>query len=202
VDARTKLLALVAFAVVVVLTPREWVAVFAGYAVVVGVLLAVARVRPGRAARGMLIELPFVLSALLMPFIATGPRIDVRGVALSVEGLWGAWGLLVKATLVLLAAIAFASTTEPRRVVAALESLRMPRQLTEILAFMLRYLDVIAEEAARMRMARQARGFTARGPGSWRVLGLGIGALFVRAHARGERIHFAMLARGYRADAR
>lgn len=185
------------FALLVVATPREWVAVFGSYLVVALALLAAAGVRAASLGRRLLIETPFLVFALLMPLIATGPRIEVAGLSLSVAGLWGAWGLLAKATLTLLAAVAFASATPPGRLVGALESLRIPRELTSIIGFMVRYLDVIGEEAARMRVARQARGFQARGPRGWQALGKGVGALFVRAHGRGERVHLAMLARGY-----
>ena len=201
-SARVGLVLLVLFAVAVVATPREWFPAFIAYsALVVSVLVAV-RARPSVVLRRLTIEIPFVVFALLMPFIATGPRIEVGGLMLAVEGLWGAWGLLAKATLALLAAIAFTERYEPRRIVTALEQLGLPAQLTTIMAFMLRYVDVIGEEWARMRIAREARGFDSRGIRNWRTLARGVGALFVRAHARGERIHFAMLARGYRADAR
>lgn len=196
-SARAKLVGLVVFAIVVVATPREWVWAFTAYAVTVIALLAVARVPPRTVLRRMLIEVPFLVFAVLMPFIATGPRVEVLGLSLSVEGLWGAWGLLVKATLAMLAAIVLVSTTEPRRIVLALESLRLPRQLTSIMGFMLRYLDVIVEESERMRTARLARGFEPRGPRSWRVIAMSVGSLFARSHARGERVHLAMLARGY-----
>ncbi|KAA9129948.1 cobalt ECF transporter T component CbiQ [Microbacterium caowuchunii] len=194
---RTKLIALIVAAVVIVATPREWVPVFAGYALMLLGLLAAVRVPLRLLVRRLSIEIPFVVFAILMPFVATGPRVDVGGIALSVEGLWGAWALLAKATLALLAAIVFTATTEPRRIVAALESLRMPAQLTAIIGFMLRYLDVIGEESARMRIARESRGFGTRGLRDWRTLAQGVGALFVRAHARGERVHLAMLARGH-----
>ncbi|WP_404433851.1 cobalt ECF transporter T component CbiQ [Microbacterium lacus] len=194
---RVKLLALVAFAVIVVATPREWFVAFGVYGVFVIGMLASVRIPPRTVLRRMVIEVPFVVFAVLMPFIATGPRTEVLGLSLSIAGLWGAWGLLVKATLAVLASIVLVTTTEPRRIVLALESLRLPRQLTSIMAFMLRYLDVIVGESARMRTARESRGFVARGPRSWRVIATGMGSLFARSHARGERVHLAMLARGY-----
>ncbi|KAA9158363.1 cobalt ECF transporter T component CbiQ [Microbacterium lushaniae] len=199
---RARLLALVAFAVIVVATPREWFWAFAAYGVlVIGALVAV-RVPPATVARRLVIEVPFVVFALLMPFIAAGPRVEVGTLSLSLEGLWGAWGLLVKATLALLASILLVSTTAPRRIVLALEQLHLPRQLTVIAGFMVRYLDVIVDESARMAIARDARGFVPKGLRSWRVLAQGIGALFIRSHARGERVHLAMLARGYDEAAR
>ena len=67
----------------------------------------------------------------------------------------------------------------------------------QIASFMLRYADVIAGEMRRMRIARESRCFTARSVRGWRTLGHAAGALFVRCYERGERVHLAMLARGY-----
>lgn len=194
---RAKVVALIVFAVVVVATPPSWLPAFAVYASAIGAVLVLARVRPLAVLRRLVIEVPFVVFALLLPFLAAGPRVQVGALSLSVAGLWAGWGLLVKATLALLASIVLVSTTPPRRIVLALEALRLPRQLTAIMGFMVRYLDVIADESARMRTARLARGFRPRSPRGWPVLASGLSALFVRAHARGERIHLAMLARGH-----
>ena len=195
--ARPKLLAVLMFAIIVVATPREWIPAFAVYAAVVAGFLFAARVTPRTLLTRLGIEIPFVVFAALMPFLATGPRVEVGGLALSVEGLWGAWGLLAKATLALLASVVLVSTTEPRAIILALEQLRLPRQLTAIAGFMLRYLDVIVGEWRRMRVAQDSRGFGARGHRSWPVLARGVGALFVRSHGRGERVHLAMLSRGH-----
>lgn len=197
VPARTKLIVLIVFAVTVVATPRDWFAAFAVYAVLVTAALVATRVGPRTVIRRLAIELPFLVFALLLPFIALGPRIEVLGVALAVEGLWAAWALLATSTLTVLASIALVASTEPRRIVLALGELRLPAQLTAIMAFMVRYLDIIVEEQRRMRIARAARGFDARGPRQWRVLATSVGALFIRAHGRGERVHLAMLARGH-----
>ncbi|MCR2814338.1 cobalt ECF transporter T component CbiQ [Microbacterium jiangjiandongii] len=194
---RLKLLGVLAFAIIVVATPREWFAAFALYAAVVAAFLIAAQVRPRTLLARMGIEIPFVLFAALMPFVASGARIEVWGVPMAVEGLWGAWGLLAKATLALMASIVLVSTTEPRAIILALEQLRLPRQLTAIAGFMLRYLDVIAGEWRRMRVAQDSRGFGARGHRAWPVLARGVGALFARSHGRGERVYLAMLSRGY-----
>ena len=109
-------------------------------------------------------------SRLLLPFVATGPRIDVLGLSVSEPGLQGAWALLAKGTLGVLAALLLAATTEPRDLLAGLARLRVPRQLVEIMGFMVRYLDVITGEMRRMRIARASRGFRARSPQQWPVL--------------------------------
>ncbi|MET7380297.1 CbiQ family ECF transporter T component [Streptomyces sp. NPDC005526] len=51
--------------------------------------------------------------------------------------------------------------------------------------------------ARRMRIARESRGFEARGIRHWGVLARSAGALFIRSYERGERVHLAMVSRGY-----
>jgi cobalt/nickel transport system permease protein len=50
---------------------------------------------------------------------------------------------------------------------------------------------------ARMKVARESRGFQARSVRSWPVIATTAGALFIRSYERGERVHLAMLSRGY-----
>ncbi|MDR6862011.1 cobalt ECF transporter T component CbiQ [Phycicoccus sp. 3266] len=195
--AHTKLVALVAYVVVVVATPRELPWVFAVHAVLLGVAVAVSQVPVRYLARRMVVEVPFVVFALLLPFVATGPRVTVGPLSLSQHGLAGAAALLVKGTLGVLASLLLAATTEPRDVVAGLERLRMPHQLVQIMGFMIRYLGVVTGELSRMRVARESRGFRARSVRSWPALASTVGALFIRSYERGERVHLAMLSRGY-----
>jgi cobalt/nickel transport system permease protein len=195
--AHAKLVALAAFVVTVVLTPR---AAFPAYAVLLLLVLVAqrsSRVPFGYFVRRMLIEVPFVVFALLMPFVATGPRVDVGPLRLSESGLLGAWALLAKGTLGVMASLVLATTTEPRDVVAGLERLRLPGQLVQIMGFMVRYLEVVTGEMARMKVARESRGFQPRSLRSWPVLASTAGALFIRSYERGERVHLAMLSRGY-----
>jgi cobalt/nickel transport system permease protein len=196
-----KLVAVLAFAVVVVATPvhARWAwAAYGGYLAAVLTVAAIAGVRPGRLARSLVIEIPFVAFALLMPFVSGGPRREVLGLSLSESGLVVGGGLLAKATLSVLAATVLAATTEPRELLRGLQRLRLPSVLVQILAFMIRYADIVAGELHRMKVARESRGFGGRRRGALRVLGSAAGALFIRSYERGERVHLAMLSRGYR----
>lgn len=195
--AHLKVLALLAFAVLVVATPRDGYPFFAGYAVLLAVVVGVSRVPPTYLLKRTVVELPFVAFAVLLPFVATGPRTEVLGVTVSEHGLEAGIALLVKGTLGVLASLTLAATTEPQDLLAGLERLRMPQQLVQIMAFMVRYLDVVTDEMHRMRIAREARGFSARDPRHWPVLAKSAGALFIRSYERGERVHLAMLSRGY-----
>jgi cobalt/nickel transport system permease protein len=195
--AHLKVLTLLTFVVVVVATPRDWYAAYAGYLGVLAVVVAVSGVPPAYLLKRLVVEVPFVVFALLMPFIATGPRTEVLGLTVSATGLESGAALLVKGTLGVLASLTLAATTEPHHLLLGLERLRLPHQLVQIMGFMVRYLDVVTDEMRRMRVARESRGFTARNPRHWPVLARSAGALFIRSYERGERVHLAMLSRGY-----
>lgn len=200
--AHLKLVGLVSFMLVVVATPVPWLAAFVAYAVVLAALVALSGVPFGYLARRMVIEVPVLVFAALLPFIATGPEVVVLGVSLSEPGLLAAGGLVMKATLGVLASLLLAATTDPQDLLVGLERLRVPAQLVQIMGFMVRYLDVVTDELRRMRTARESRGFTARNPRHWPVLGRSAGALFIRSFERGERVHLAMISRGYDGSAR
>ena len=145
----------------------------------------------------MVVEVPFVIFAVLMPFISTGPRIEVLGVGVSEPGLIAAGGFLAKATLGVVASLTLASTTEPVDLLRGLRTLRMPDQIVQIMSFMIRYLDVVTDELRRMVTAMRSRGCDPRSPRHWPMLARTLGALFIRSYERGERVHLAMLSRGY-----
>lgn len=193
----TKLAAVLAFVVVVVSTPREAMWAFGLYAVLLGVVAYAARVPAGFLLKRLLIEVPFVAFAVLMPFVAEGERVEVLGISLSVSGLWGAWNVLAKGTLGVAASVLLASTTELRELLLGLQRLKLPPLLVQIASFMIRYGDVITDEMRRMRIARESRGFEASGVRHWGVLAKSAGALFIRSYERGERVHLAMVSRGY-----
>jgi cobalt/nickel transport system permease protein len=195
--AHLKVLALLGFVLVVVATPREWFWAYAGYAGVLAGVVALAKVPPTYLLKRMVVEVPFVLFALMLPFFAHGPRTEVLGLSVSEHGLLAAWGLLVKGTLGVLASLTLAATTEPQDLLVGLERLRMPSLLVQIMGFMVRYLEVVTTELQRMKVARDSRGFDARDPRQWPVLARSAGALFIRSYERGERVHLAMLSRGY-----
>ncbi len=195
--AHVKLVLLVSFMLVVVATPREWYLAFAGYLLVLLVVIWMSGVPYRYLAKRMLIETPFVLFAVLVPFIAEGPRIEVLGMSVSQPGLVAAWGLIVKGSLGVLASLTLAATTDPQDVLVGLRRLRMPDLIVQIMGFMLRYLEVVTGEMGRMTTSMKSRGSDPRSPRHWPVLARSLGALFIRSYERGERVHLAMLARGY-----
>lgn len=192
-----KLLVLVAFALTVVATPRGWWLAFAGYAGLLLLAVAVSRVPLGYLLPRLVVEVPFVVFAVLLPFVGHGPDVEVLGVVVSEPGLQAGAALLVKGTLGVLASLLFAATTPAADIVMALARLRVPGLLVDIVSFMLRYLEIVVEEYRRMVVAMRSRGCEPRSPRHWPALARSLGALFIRAYERGERVHLAMLARGY-----
>lgn len=183
--------------VCVVATPREAFPVFGGYLLLLAAVWVVARIPLGWIAARSLIEAPFVVLAVLLPFTGGDPRIEWLGLSLSEPGLLGAWNILIKGTLGVLTSLTLAATTPLRDLLLGLQRLRAPSLVVTIATLMLRYIDVIAGEARRMRLARISRGHDPRFLWQVGATARGVGSLFVRSYERGERVHLAMLSRGW-----
>ena len=144
-----------------------------------------------------LIEIPFIFFAILMPFFGTGEKFEIAGIELYREGLLAGTSIVVKGTLCVLAAVILSTTTTAREILRGLERLKLPAVMVQIASFMLRYVNVISDEMERMKVARESRGFVATGIKHWKVLATSAAALFIRSYERGERVHLAMLSRGF-----
>ncbi|MBJ8342635.1 cobalt ECF transporter T component CbiQ [Antrihabitans sp. YC3-6] len=195
--AETKIVAAFVAVSAVVATPREMFWPFGVYALLVLVVWRVAEIPLRWIAPRLLIELPFVVLAVLLPFAEGGPRTDFLGMSLSNQGLVAAWGILVKGTLGVAVSLTLAATTSVRDLPGGLTRLRVPGLIVTIVVLMLRYVDVLVGEAMRMKVARVSRGDDPRTLRQAGATARGAGALFLRAYERGERVHVAMLSRGF-----
>ena len=194
---QVKLAGLGLFVLAVVTTPPTAVWAFSIYAAILVSLVGMAEIPPRFFLTRLSIDAPFVLFALLLPFVGEGPRVEIGFLTLSTAGLLGAWNILVKATLGAGASVLLAATTDVSEMITGLRKLKVPIVLTAIAAFMIRYLDVIAGELRRTRIAMSARGYDPSWIAQIRPLAAAAGALFIRSYERGERVHQAMLARGF-----
>jgi cobalt/nickel transport system permease protein len=182
-DPRAKLLGLTAVTVIAVSTSARPVHVACALT-----LLAVAiaaRVRPRTIWRRARIVLPPVLLVA-----AVVPLVQDDGVALAVA-------VSTKAVLGTFSAVLLGVTTSFPDILHALERLKTPRLLVLIAAFMYRYLFTIVDEVQRMRSALAARGYAPRNALQAQAIGRVATALFLRTYERAERVHLAMLARGF-----
>ena len=195
--AHLKIAGVFTFILIVVLTPgQNYQAHLSFIAIVIGLLIWT-RVSLKSIRSRLIIEIPFVLFAFFLPIFGTDPRIDFFGFRLSEPGLWAGWNILVKATIGVMMSLVLSSTTPQRELLVGLEKLKIPKLLVQIMSFMIRYTVVVTEELKRMAIARESRCFEAKGLKQWGVLARSGGALFIRSYERGERVHMAMLSRGY-----
>jgi cobalt/nickel transport system permease protein len=192
-----KVVAALGLVISIAVTPRQQVWAFGLYALAVSILVWVARVPPKFVAVRLLGVAPFVLFALLIPFIATGETTEVWGVEMSIEGLWATWNILAKAILGATVSIVLTATTEVPDIIEGLGIMRVPALFVSITMFMIRYLELVADELSRMRLAMAARGYDPSGLHQVKPIASSAGTLFVRSYERGERVHAAMVSRGF-----
>lgn len=180
-----KVLALIVFALSVAFVPHGAWWPFAIDATIVAVLAAWGRVPVAGLAIRLVVEIPFLVFIVALPLVA------------GADGLALAGAIAAKATLVVLATGVLSATTPAGEIVAGLERLRVPPAFTAIGALAARYLQVVLDELRRVNTARLARGDDARWLWQARAVAQSTGALAVRCLDRGERVHGAMLARGW-----
>ncbi len=192
-----KVAAAVGFVFAVALTPRYawWSIVIDMVAVVVA--LALTGFAPSLIARRILAVVPFVLFAFLIPFIADGEQVTVGPLTMSREGLWGTWNIVSKAVIGISVSIALAGTTPVADILTGLGKLRVPSIFTAIAGFMFRYLELIVADLGRMRTAMTSRGYRPQWIWQAKPIAASAGSMFVRSYERGERVHAAMMSRGF-----
>jgi cobalt/nickel transport system permease protein len=158
------------------------------------------------ALRRSYVALPFALVALPLLFTIPGEVIYVTpltGWTITAQGLERFLSLMLRSWIAVQFAILLTAVTPFPDILWSLSALRVPRLLVATIGFMYRYFFVLADESARMLRARAARsanfGGRPRPPVFWqaRVAGHMVGSLFLRALERSERVHAAMVARGY-----
>jgi cobalt/nickel transport system permease protein len=189
-DARVKLIAALALIIAVIAMPiaawRWYGSVGLFLAFVVG-LSGIPPRELGRRWLGLFLLVAFLV-VMIAPAHPERARLGLPAVAASI---------LIKNGLALMTMIVLAGTTPFPRLLAGLRRLGMPPVLVATLQFMERYRHVLVEEVDRMATARRARTFGRRGVLSWTLLGGLIGLLFLRTFERAERVHDAMIARGW-----
>jgi cobalt/nickel transport system permease protein len=115
-------------------------------------------------------------------------------------GISGGWisflSIMMKFLLTVSAALALIACTGFNNICFALNRLGAPKIFSVQLLFLYRYIFVLAEEAARMVRARNFRSFNGKGKGI-KTYGPLLGNLLLRTISRAERIHLAMICRGF-----
>jgi cobalt/nickel transport system permease protein len=139
----------------------------------------------------------FLLLALIFGLTYPGARLP--GLAwLSLDGLEKALRIALKGYALLLAGIFLACTTSVPALSQGLQALGVPRKLTLLLALTHRQIFLVADEFQRLHRAAVTRGFNAcSGLHGCKTVAVLFGQTLLRGLARAERIHAAMLLRGF-----
>lgn len=171
----------------------------AALALLVAGLAALARIPTGPFLARLAPPLAFVvLVSGAVLFLAPGePVARVGPLAVTDAGLLRFGSVLGRAAVALGAAVILVSTTPFSQLLEAFRTLRLPEVVTTTLGLAYRFLYILDDEVERLRRAARSRN-AAGGSTPRRRLLVGItSAVLQRSFNRSERIHKAMLARGF-----
>ncbi len=189
-DARWKLVATLAYIVGVVATPGDAWRAMAGQGVALVLAIGLSGVPPLMLLRrwaGFLVLVGF-LAMMAAPGHPDRDRLGTAAVA-------GA--IVARNSLAFLAMMVLVHVTPFRALLAAMGRLGLPSVMVSTLQFMERQVHILGDELGRMVQARRSRTFGRSGRLGYAMLSGLIGMLFLRSFERGERVHAAMLARGW-----
>lgn len=200
-DPRAKLVTTAVFVFAVVSFDKHEISALLPFLLFPVALVAAADLPAGLLARRLLLVAPFaVLVGIFNPLLDREVLLRLGPVGIS--GGWISFASIVlRVLLTVSAALVLVATTGFTAVCMALERLGAPRVFALQLLFLYRYLFVLVDEAARMVRARALRSFRRQGTGM-RVFGHLVGQLLLRTVDRAQRIHLAMLCRGFDGEIR
>jgi len=182
-ESRTKLVVFTALIVTVLCIPPGRDSLFFTYFFATAILMGLSQIPLNYIVVRTLAILPFiVLASLATPW----------------KGFVGFSVLFIRAALCLVLLIVLTNTTRFVELLHGLRRLGCPKILAVNLSFLYRYVFVLTEEVMRMRQARDCRQlghvpFRREVRTLWSMMG----TLLLRSFERAERMHSAMLSRGY-----
>jgi len=151
-----------------------------------------------------------VVAPAMLNIVTHGPVVVPLGswfghrVGFTEQGLTSA-GLIVTRVATSISLVVLLTLTTPwSKLLAALRALRAPRMFILVLGMAYRYVFHLLDAVTDMYTARKARTVirTANASSGRSFVAATAGSLFGKAHTLSEDVHLAMVARGYRGDAR
>ena len=137
--------------------------------------------------------LPFTFEG--KPLFSVGPLVGTH------EGVLYATQITIKSNAIVVVLIALVSSTSILTLGHAMHELRVPKKIVHLFFFTYRYVHVIYREYFRLVNAMKVRGFR---PGTnihtYKTFAYLVGMLLVRSCDRAQRVHRAMLCRGFRGN--
>lgn len=196
IDPRIKLLTTLIFIVTVASFDKYSVSGLLPFFIFPLVLIQGGRL-PARFLLGkLLLVAPFaVMIGIFNPLLDQQTLLQIG--SWNISGGWISFlSILLRFSLTISAALILIATCSFPGICMALEKLGAPRIFSVQLLLLYRYLFVLIEEAIRLVRARALRSFNGRGLGI-KVYGQMLSHLLLRTLDRAQRIHLAMLCRGF-----
>jgi cobalt/nickel transport system permease protein len=197
-DPRLRLLAAATFSIVTAVC-MQFSALAAALAAAV-VLTGLARLRAPEVLKRLLVVNGFIIFIwVAVPLTFPGEALFHLGpLTAAREGVALAGRITLKSNAIVLAFIALVATMPVATAGHALHRLRVPDKIVHLLLMTYRYIFVLEQEYQRLVRAAAIRGFQ---PGTnlhtYRTYAYLVGMLLVKAVDRAERVHWAMLCRGF-----
>ena len=195
-DARAKVLVTLLFCSVVISFGKYDLSALLPFAIFPVTMIVMGNLPPLLIARKIALICPLVLLvAILNPVLDRD--VAVRLGFMDISGGWiSFFSIVVRSILTVGSALVLVGVTGFTPICRALEKLGVPQAFAVQLLFLYRYIFVLAEEGSRASIARELRSFGTKGLGISSFSSM-IGYLLLRTWNRAERIHMAMLARGF-----
>ena len=197
-DPRIKIIVVFLFSVVVA-TSSKFLALLSALAISL-FLVAMAKLPIKQVLYRLLLVNGLILFLwFILPFTYNGQKLFSIGPFIATkEGILLAGQITVKSNSILLSMIALLSTTQIFSLGRAMGQLHFPDKITHLFLFTFRYIHVIYKEYHKLINAMKVRGFVPRtNMHTYKSYAFLVGMLLVRSYDRAERIHKAMLCRGF-----
>jgi cobalt/nickel transport system permease protein len=198
-DPRAKIVAVFSFSVVVAVANRFEVLMLA---LAVGLcIMLLARVPIKQLMLRLLPVNGFIVFLwIFLPFTLTGePLFSIGPLVGSHEGVLYATRITIKSNAIMVVLIALVASTSILTLGHAMHELKVPTKMVHLFFFTYRYVHVIYREYLRLINAMKVRGFRPRtNMHTYRTFAYLVGMLLVRSCDRAQRVHNAMLCRGFK----
>ncbi|MDI6687127.1 MAG: cobalt ECF transporter T component CbiQ, partial [Desulfobacterales bacterium] len=137
---------------------------------------------------------------LFLPFTFAGEHLFSIGPLTGTrEGVLFAFRITIKSNSIMLMLITLAVSTPIFTIGHAMHQLGMPKKLVHLFFFTYRYLHVMYKEYTRLVNSMKIRGFKPKTDlHTYRSYAYLVGMLLVRGFDRSQRVHNAMICRGFR----
>jgi cobalt/nickel transport system permease protein len=195
-DPRIKVLMAALFVICVVSFDKYVIAAMFPFALFLTIIMGLGEIPAIYVIKKLVLASPFaIMIGIFNPFF--DQQIVLHLGSIAVSGGWiSFFSILLRFCLTVSAMLVLIATTGFNSVCMALEKLGIPKIFAVQLLMLYRYIFVLIAEGQRMYQARTIRSFQGRGM-DMKTFTYFIGQLLLRTIDRGQRIHLAMLCRGF-----